>query len=274
MTDSAAASHSPVSGAQCNAGGKSSKEVREMFSRVARRYDVLNHLLSLGMDIQWRKIAAREAAGLGSGDVIADLCTGTGDLAFALHKAAPCSRVIALDFTPAMVAYGPQKAAGKKIDQIGFGVADSLALPIVHDSMALASVAFGIRNVADLEQGLKEMIRIVRPGGKILILEFTKPTGRIFGPLYMFYFRRVLPVIGRLVAAAAGDAYRYLPQSVQAFAGPEEMRSRLMALELTNVRAIPLTFGVVHIYVGEKKKISILSKITINHEDAKTRRRN
>jgi demethylmenaquinone methyltransferase/2-methoxy-6-polyprenyl-1,4-benzoquinol methylase len=235
-----------------NAGGKSAAEVREMFSRVARRYDFLNHFLSLGLDILWRRRAAREAEGLGVWDSIADLCTGTGDLAFALNNVAPDARIVALDFTYEMVAYGPKKAARRKVSGVTFGVGDSLSLPLRNESVAIASVAFGIRNVADLNLGLSEMARIVRPGGKVLVLEFTKPRG-VFGPLYMFYFRRILPLIGRLIAATAGDAYKYLPQSVQAFAGPEEMSERMRALGLVNVRAVPMTFGTVHLYVGEKR---------------------
>jgi demethylmenaquinone methyltransferase / 2-methoxy-6-polyprenyl-1,4-benzoquinol methylase len=235
-----------------NAGGKSPAEVREMFSRVSRRYDFLNHFLSLGLDITWRNFAAREAIGLGEGDVLADLCTGTGDLAFALHKKAPAARIVALDFTPQMVEYGPQKAARKRVSAITFGIGDSLALPLADNSVAIASVAFGIRNVADLDGGLREMARVVRPGGKVLVLEFTKPGGWFFGPLYMFYFRNILPLFGRLIAATAGDAYRYLPQSVQAFAGPDEMSEKMRAHGLKNVRAVPLTFGTVHLYVGVK----------------------
>ena len=235
-----------------NAGGKSGAEVREMFSRVARRYDFLNHFLSMGLDIYWRKVAAHEAEGLREHDTIADLCTGTGDLAFALNKAAPQARIVGLDFTLEMVAYGIQKAAQRKKDKITFGIGDSLSLPLRDNAVALASVAFGIRNVADLERGLKEMIRVVRPGGKVVVLEFTKPSGMFFGPLYMFYFRRILPLFGRLIAATAGDAYKYLPQSVQAFAGPEEMSGHMRRLGLTNVRAVSLTFGTVHLYVGTK----------------------
>ncbi|HYG78047.1 MAG TPA: ubiquinone/menaquinone biosynthesis methyltransferase [Planctomycetota bacterium] len=242
----------PVSTQPRNAGGKSAPEVREMFSRVARRYDFLNHFLSLGLDIHWRNVAAREAVGLGRADSIADLCTGTGDLAFALNRKAPDARIVALDFTPEMVAYGPKKAAQKRVERITFGVGDTLNLPLRSESVALASVAFGIRNVADLKRGLSEMVRVVRPGGKVVVLEFTKPTGYIFGPLYMFYFRHILPLFGRMIAATAGDAYRYLPQSVQAFAGPEEMSSHLRELGLVNIRAVSLTFGTVHLYVGEK----------------------
>jgi len=236
-----------------NAGGKSPAEVREMFSRVSRKYDFLNHFLSMGLDITWRRFAACEAVGLDGGDVIADLCTGTGDLAFALYKKAPAAKILALDFTPEMVAYGPRKAARKKVKQITFGIGDTLRLPIADNSVALASVAFGIRNVADLDGGLSEMTRIVRPGGKVVVLEFTKPGGWLFGPLYMFYFKNILPLFGRLIAATAGDAYRYLPQSVQAFAGPEEMSTRMAAAGLVNLRAVPLTFGTVHMYVGVKR---------------------
>ncbi|MEI6236437.1 MAG: ubiquinone/menaquinone biosynthesis methyltransferase [Planctomycetota bacterium] len=237
---------------QRNAGGKSADEVREMFSRVSERYDFLNHFLSMGLDILWRRRAAREAVGLGAGDTLADLCTGTGDLAFALHSVAPKARIIALDFTYEMVAFGPKKAARKNVTGIEFGIGDSLALPLKDNSVAIASVAFGIRNVANLTQGLSEMVRVVRPGGKVLVLEFTKPTGLVFGPLYMFYFKHILPLIGRMIAATAGDAYKYLPQSVQAFAGPEEMSERLAALGLKNVRAISMTFGTVHLYIGQK----------------------
>ena len=238
-----------------NAGGKSPVEVREMFSRVARRYDFLNHFLSLGLDIHWRNVAAREARSLGKDDLIADLCTGTGDLAFAFGRAAPEARIIAFDFTPEMVQFGPQKAARRKANKITFGVGDTLNLPLMDNCAGLAGVAFGIRNVGDLDRGLHEMIRVVRPGGKVLVLEFTRPIGFFFGPLYMFYFRNILPLLGRVIATAAGDAYRYLPQSVQAFAGPEEMTARMSALGLTQTRAVSLTFGTVHLYVGVKPAV-------------------
>lgn len=225
-----------------------------MFARVARRYDFLNHFLSLGSDLYWRRVAAREARGLGEDDALADLCTGTGDLAFALKRAAPGAKFVALDFTPEMVAFGPVKAARKKARGIAFAIADALAIPLQDNAVALASVAFGIRNVGRLDDALKEMSRIVRPGGKVVILEFTQPQGWFFGPLYLWYFKHILPLLGRLIATTAGDAYRYLPQSVQAFAGPQEMTEAMRRNGLRNVRATALTFGVVHLYVGEKAK--------------------
>lgn len=235
-----------------NAGGKLPYEVREMFSRVAQRYDFLNHLLSLGLDIGWRKAAARELLALRSGDVVADLCTGTGDLALAIVRAVPHARVLALDFTPEMVAYGPRKAARTTLSGVVFGIGDTLRLPLKNDACAAATVAFGIRNVGDTEAGLSEMVRVVRPGGKVLVLEFTKPSGSVFGPMYMFYLKNVLPLVATCMAWVAGDAYRYLPKSIQAFAGPQEMSERLRAVGLQDIRALPLTFGTVHLYVGVK----------------------
>jgi len=279
-----------------NAGGKSAAEVREMFAHVARRYDFLNHFLSLARDLYWRKEAARQASGLGAGDLIVDVCTGTGGLAFAFHRAAPEAAILALDFTPEMLALALGKAERKKvrallypgppatertepasldfrvpicdfragltaienrkskIANITFSIGDALALPLPDDSAALAGVAFGLRNVADTERALKEMIRVIRPGGKVLVLEFTRPRGRLFGPLYMLYFRHVLPLLGRALAEnfSHGEAYSYLPRSVEAFAGPDELARQLAALGLQDVRALPLTCGVVHLYVGLK----------------------
>jgi demethylmenaquinone methyltransferase/2-methoxy-6-polyprenyl-1,4-benzoquinol methylase len=274
-----------------NAGGKSAPEVREMFARVARRYDFLNHFLSLGRDIYWRQVAAREAARLAAGDLIVDVCTGTGDLAFAFHQAAPEAEIFAVDFSPEMIALALRKAAQTGIQgpraksqepraksqepraksqepraksqerraksqepraKITFAVGDALALPLADGSAALAAVAFGLRNVADTDGALKEMVRVVRPGGKVLVLEFTCPQGRLLGPAYMFYLRHILPLLGRLLAGGAGLAYGYLPRSVEAFAGPGELSARLAAAGLREVRAMPLTGGAVHLYVGLK----------------------
>ncbi|MCW8128955.1 MAG: ubiquinone/menaquinone biosynthesis methyltransferase [Planctomycetota bacterium] len=252
MGTAALSATAPASDDLRNAGGKSPAEVREMFARVARRYDFLNHLLSLGLDFRWRRIAAREVAGLGASDAVADLCTGTGDLAFAIKRAAPAVKVLALDFTPEMVAYGPKKAQRARLEGVAFGVGDTLRLPLRDGACAASSVGFGIRNVGDLERGLREMARVVRPGGKVLVLEFTKPRGFFFGPLYMCYLKYILPIVAGCIAWVAGDAYRYLPKSIQAFAGPDEMAERMRAIGLKDVRAVPLTFGTVHLYVGVK----------------------
>lgn len=228
-----------------------------MFSRVAPRYDFLNHFLSLGQDFRWRRAAARELSGLEANAPIADVCAGTGDLGFAFLNAAPQASVVAMDFTQEMLRLGAAKAqrrASSSRPQEGRGVffvrGDALRLPLREGSCAAAGVAFGIRNVTDLDAGLREMFRILKPGGKALILEFTKPSGCIFGPLYLFYFRHILPLFGRVISWRSGDAYSYLPASVEAFAGPQEMSDRMRAVGFTDVRAKALTFGTVHLYVG------------------------
>ncbi|MCZ7648327.1 MAG: class I SAM-dependent methyltransferase [Planctomycetota bacterium] len=172
-------------------------------------------------------------------------------MAFAARRRVPALKVLALDFTPEMVAYGPKKAARKKAGGIAFGIGDALHLPLADGAAAASSVAFGIRNVGSLDAGLRELTRVVRPGGKVLVLEFTKPRGLLFGPLYMFYLKRILPLVARLIAWAAGDAYRYLPSSIQAFAGPDEMKLKMEQIGLADVRAVSLTFGTVHLYVGK-----------------------
>lgn len=227
-----------------------------MFARVAPRYDFLNHFLSLGQDFRWRRAASRELTGLEPNASIADVCAGTGDLGFAFLKSAPQTRVIAVDFTQEMLCLGVAKAQrrfaamGQKGRGVLFARGDALRLPLRNRSCAAAGVAFGIRNVTDLDAGLREMFRILRPGGKALILEFTQPPGRFFGPLYLFYFRHILPLLGRVVSWGSGDAYAYLPASVAAFAGPQEMAERMRVAGFTEVRTKALTFGVVHLYVG------------------------
>lgn len=233
-----------------NAGGKSAEDVRAMFARVAPRYDFLNHALSLCQDFRWRRAAARELSSLKTDSPIADVCAGTGDLGFAFLRARPQARVIALDFTQEMLLRGLAKSAHNTDRTVFFARGDALRLPLRDRSCAASAVAFGIRNVTDLDRGLRELHRILEPGGKALILEFTKPPGRLFGPLYLFYFRHILPVLGRLLSWRSGDAYTYLPASVAAFAGPLEMKDRMQAAGFADVRATPLTFGVVHLYVG------------------------
>jgi len=235
-----------------NAGGKSSQDVREMFARVAPRYDFLNRVLSLGQDLRWRRAAARELGSLEFPSLLADVCAGTGDLGFAFLQAVPEARVVALDFTPEMLRLGAAKArryTGKR-GNVFFARGDALRLPLRDRSCAAVGMAFGIRNVTDPDAGLREMARILKPGGKALILEFTRPSGRLFGPLYLFYFRHVLPRLGRWVSRGSGDAYTYLPASVDAFAGPRELAGRMEAAGFREVHARPLTFGAVHLYVG------------------------
>jgi demethylmenaquinone methyltransferase/2-methoxy-6-polyprenyl-1,4-benzoquinol methylase len=183
-------------------------------------------------------------------------------LALAFHSAAPRARILALDFTPAMVRGGAAKSARAGMAAGGrphsaatplcFGLADALALPLRDDSMAAAGIAFGLRNVADPMKAIRELARVVRPGGKVVVLEFSIPSGRCFGPLYRFYFRRVLPRLAGCLAHGAGDAYRYLPDSVDAFVKPEGVTELLRKAGMPEVRATPLAGGAVHLHVGRK----------------------
>jgi demethylmenaquinone methyltransferase/2-methoxy-6-polyprenyl-1,4-benzoquinol methylase len=192
--------------------------IREMFGRIAPRYDLLNHLLSFDIDKVWRRrVAQRFSAVLKSPNArVLDLCCGTGDLAFAFRAEAPNGAKIAgSDFAPEMLVRARAKASasGATVD---FVEADALALPFADSTFDLVACAFGFRNLANYERGLKEILRVLRPGGVVAILEFAQPPGKFFGALYRFYFRNVLPRFGALISGNA-SAYSYLPTSVSKF---------------------------------------------------------
>jgi demethylmenaquinone methyltransferase/2-methoxy-6-polyprenyl-1,4-benzoquinol methylase len=188
---------------------KSSRRVRSMFAQIAGRYDFLNHLLSGGTDIYWRWRTAR-AARAASGPVL-DVCTGTGDLAFAFRRRLGSDvPIVGTDFTHEMLvlaARKDQQASGKQQSPVMFLEADAEALPFADESFGLVSVAFGLRNVANTEQGLREMIRVCRTGGDVIVLEFSRPNVPVLGGLYGWYFRRVLPRIGQMLARNKQSAY-------------------------------------------------------------------
>ncbi|MDA1265209.1 MAG: ubiquinone/menaquinone biosynthesis methyltransferase [Planctomycetota bacterium] len=217
--------------------------VQSMFSRIAGRYDLLNRTLSLGIDQRWRRRVVREAGDLSS-SVVVDTCTGTGDLALALTRAG--ARVLGVDFTHAMVARAPGKT--KRGDDVQFVQGDALRLPTPTDSADLATVAFGIRNVADRLEGLREMARVVRPGGRVLVLEFSTPKG-VFGWMYRTYFTKVLPRIGRLVSKDR-EAYDYLPRTVLAWPSPEDFQAEFESIGLADCNFRRLTLGVACLHWG------------------------
>jgi demethylmenaquinone methyltransferase/2-methoxy-6-polyprenyl-1,4-benzoquinol methylase len=228
---------------------KDPARIAGMFDAIAGRYDFLNHTLSAGLDRRWRRRAIRELALTGRERVV-DICTGTGDLAV---EAAPHAReVIGLDFAGAMLRLGQAKVRRLGLGTpIRFARADAMQLPLADASADAATIAFGIRNVATPLAACREIARILRPGGRLAILEFAMPTTPVFGPLYQWYFRHVLPNIGRLVSRHA-DAYAYLPASVGEFATPREFVDGLRSAGFGTVRAVPLTFGVVYLYVAER----------------------
>jgi demethylmenaquinone methyltransferase/2-methoxy-6-polyprenyl-1,4-benzoquinol methylase len=243
---------------ELNVGGKSPDEVRAMFSRVAPRYDLANHLLSLGFDFRWRRAAARALPPLRDGEWVADCCAGTGDLALAFARAAPGARLVALDFAPEMLRRATAKAEPRRAacaqsaGQVAFVLADALALPLRDESLAAIGIAFGLRNLAEPARAIREMARVVRPGGRVIILEFALPEAGWWGSIYGLYLRRVLPVLARVVAPRSGDAYAYLAHSVEAFARRGEVCEQMRAAGLAGIRERPLTGGLVRLYVGGK----------------------
>jgi demethylmenaquinone methyltransferase / 2-methoxy-6-polyprenyl-1,4-benzoquinol methylase len=232
---------------------KSGTRVRRMFGEIAGRYDFLNHLLSLGIDRYWRWQTVRRVPPRGVRPLL-DLCTGTGDLALAYFKrtkgAVP---IVAADFCPEMLTIGRQKGirAGAN-GQMMFVEADAERLPFPDDSFQIVSVAFGLRNVADTDQGLREMVRVCRPAGRVAVLEFSLPRRRPVREMYRWYFRHVLPRIGQALSRNRSSAYAYLPASVGEFPSGEALAERMRAVGLREVNFTPLTFGVATLYIGTK----------------------
>jgi demethylmenaquinone methyltransferase/2-methoxy-6-polyprenyl-1,4-benzoquinol methylase len=226
--------------------------VRDMFTAIAPRYDLLNHLLSFNVDRTWWWRAARTFRHiLDRPDARAlDLCCGTGDMAFALRKRAgkSSSQIIGADFSHAML----QRARAKSVEtgSPGWIEADALNLPFPDGHFDLVTSAFGFRNLADYDAGLREIARVLRPGGECGILDCGKPKG-VMGSLYQVYFKRVLPRIGTLISGVSGP-YAYLPASVERFPAPEEMLERMRRAGFSEAAWTPYTFGIAGVFRGKK----------------------
>ena len=226
---------------------KSAPTIRDI-AGVAPRYDLLNRVLSGRLDTVWRRRATRALA-LEHGEAVLDLCCGTGDQAIALQRRG--ARVTAADFCVPMLALARHKYDRLKgTPPVGLA-ADALSLPFPSARFAGASVSFGLRNVADLSRGLAELCRVLRPGGRLVVLEFALPEGRLIGPLYSFYFRRILPKIGRLLSPR-GSAYSYLPNSVVEFPQRQGFVDQMCAAGFTEADWQDLTFGTVCLYSGRR----------------------
>ncbi len=229
--------------------------VQRMFARVADRYDRANRVLSLGIDVAWRRSALRIAQ-VQAGERAIDVCSGTGDLALTLSRAG--AEVVGTDFCAPMLRHAQRKGAAgpgsqsRGKDAPDWIAADTLALPFPDASFDLATVAFGIRNVADPIAGLREMSRVVRPGGRVLVLEFCKPRVPLVRHAYFFYFRRILPRLGRWVSGDRDGAYEYLPASVMAFPEREAFLDLMRAAGLVNPRARYLSCGIAAVYRAER----------------------
>lgn len=232
---------------------KTGSRVREMFAQIAPRYDLMNHLLSLGIDILWRKRTVRELRLDGKLPIL-DCCTGTGDLALMLaQRMAGRVEVVGTDFCAPMLQLAKKKheesASGYAVR---FLEADTQSLPFNDAAFQTVTVAFGLRNVQDTDVGLRELTRVCAPGGQVAVLEFSQPTLPGLKHVYQAYFKHVLPRVGQRLAKNEQSAYEYLPNSVLEFPCGQALADRMQAAGLRDVRVLPLTFGVATLYVGER----------------------
>ncbi|HWA35559.1 MAG TPA: bifunctional demethylmenaquinone methyltransferase/2-methoxy-6-polyprenyl-1,4-benzoquinol methylase UbiE [Cyclobacteriaceae bacterium] len=226
------------------------QQVARMFNSISNRYDFLNHFLSLGIDILWRRKAISLLREL-QPKTILDIATGTGDLALEALSLKP-EKIIGVDISEGMLEVGRRKMKEKKVDNIiQLTAGDSENLPFADNYFDAAVVAFGVRNFENLERGLGEMLRVVRPGGRIVILEMSKPSKFPMKQLYNVYFTSILPVIGRWISRDQA-AYSYLPESVQAFPDGDKLVKILADTGYKNPQCNPLTFGISTLYWGSK----------------------
>jgi demethylmenaquinone methyltransferase/2-methoxy-6-polyprenyl-1,4-benzoquinol methylase len=223
-----------------------------MFDRIAGVYDLMNGVMTAGLHHQWRRRAV-DLAGVTEGDTVLDVATGTGDLAFELaRRVAPGGTVIGADFSDAMLALAREKAAGAGVPpgvELRFEPGNALDLSYGHDEFDVATVGFGARNFSDLAGGLSEMARVVRPGGRVLVLEITTPTEPPLSTLLELWFDHVVPVLGRV--AGDPDAYNYLPNSVRRFPPPPELAATMWDVGLRSIRYVLTAGGIISMHVGE-----------------------
>ncbi|HET9489838.1 MAG TPA: ubiquinone/menaquinone biosynthesis methyltransferase [Methylomirabilota bacterium] len=222
--------------------------VRAMFTRIARRYDLMNTLMTAGRHHAWRDTVARLVAASPPGPVL-DLATGTGDLAVAIREAAPERPVVGVDFSEGMLGQARLKLQARRVRGIALVNADALALPFAGGTFACVTSAFLLRNLEDLPRGLAEMRRVTRAGGRVITLDIVRPAMPLWGAVFGLYFGRVVPAVGALVA---GDraAYAYLPQSVNRFVSPQELARLMRAAGLREVTWRTLALGTVALHLG------------------------
>jgi demethylmenaquinone methyltransferase/2-methoxy-6-polyprenyl-1,4-benzoquinol methylase len=220
-----------------------------MFTSIAPRYDLLNHLLSFHVDqLWWRRTAGYFSAVLNRPQAqVLDLCCGTGDMTMALQNQGPAAEIVGADFSHAMLQRAREKSAGTRLRWVE---ADALSLPFPDESFDLVTSAFGFRNLADYNAGLREILRVLKPGGEAGILDFGEPGG-LLGQLYRLYFKHILPRVGTWISGVKGP-YAYLPASVERFPAPQEMQQRMRAAGFREASWTPYTFGIAGLYRGRK----------------------
>lgn len=228
---------------------KSPERIAAMFDAIAKRYDLLNHVLSVGLDVRWRARAIRDAQ-LARDARVLDLCTGTADFAIAAVHAAPDARVVGVDFAGAMLRVGLDKLRARGLDRrISLVRGDATRIPVRDGWADAATIGFGIRNVAEPEAALRELARVIKPGGRLVILEFGEPIIPGIRGMYSWYFRVVLPRLGKLMSKHQ-SAYSYLPASVGTFPPPAAFAATISSHGFRDVRPVSLTLGIVYLYVA------------------------
>ncbi|HIE51145.1 MAG TPA: bifunctional demethylmenaquinone methyltransferase/2-methoxy-6-polyprenyl-1,4-benzoquinol methylase UbiE [Armatimonadetes bacterium] len=228
-------------------------QVRSLFAQIAPRYDLLNAVLSVNLHRRWRPFAVRKAA-LRPGDWAVDVATGTGDFAWELLRAVgPRGRVVGVDFCAPMVVLGRRKARQRGVEgKIRFVLGQAEDLPFAEDTFDCATLGFALRNVSSVERTLAEMARVVKPGGRVVNLELTRPPGRWWGWMYRWYLHRFVPLIGGLLSGKP-EAYAYLSQSIQNFLSPEQVAEQMEAVGLEHIHIYPLAGGVATLHLGVKR---------------------
>jgi demethylmenaquinone methyltransferase / 2-methoxy-6-polyprenyl-1,4-benzoquinol methylase len=238
-----------------NAGKEKPRLVKDLFGRIAPYYDLLNHTLSLNIDKRWRRFTVTQVADLLQSPTsrALDVCCGTADLALALGAH---TRTLGVDFCHSMLVIGQQKIARQRLP-VHLSEGDALNLPVANNSFEVVTCAFGLRNLADTEAGLREFYRVAKPGGRVAILEFSRPVVPLFRQAFNLYFNRILPLIGGLVSGTF-TAYRYLPDSVAQFPDQDRLAALMHQIGYQNVRYINLTGGIAALHLGDKPSNSVV----------------
>lgn len=226
------------------------KHIGQLFDRIAGSYDRFNHLLSLNIDRHWRRRTVKKLRAAAN---VLDVAVGTGDLAIEIVRAGKSADVTGLDLSVEMMKIGESKAARKGLSgNIRFDTGSALQMPYPDASFAAVTCAYGVRNFSDIDSGLREMYRVMKPGGQLAILEFSYPTAPVIRTLYDFFFCRIMPIAGRIISRDA-SAYKYFRQSVKEFMTPEELVQHIAAAGFNDIGSISMTFGISTLYLAEKK---------------------